>query len=83
MTPTALRDRFSGVWSGSEETGRLRFWIVKPLRVLSFWSAICLPFLYLPLLGRGLKTDAQIGVFIFLVALNIVVLITGHTYRTQ
>ncbi len=83
MAFAALRDRFSGVWSGSEETGTLRFLIVKPLRVLSFWSAVCLPFLYLPLLGRGLETDAQIGVFMSLVALNLVVLITGHTYRPR
>ncbi len=53
--------------------------IAIPLRFVSFWVAIALPFLYLPLLYGGLSGQQAI-VFVGLLALNGVALVTGHGY---
>lgn len=48
---------------------------------LAFWSAIVLPFLYLPLLAYGLRNSSIMGVFVGLVALNVIAAIIGHRYH--
>lgn len=48
---------------------------------LSFWCAIILPFLYLPLLVIGLGTTTQLGVFGGLLLLNIIALLITQTYQ--
>lgn len=55
--------------------------VFDPLRMLGFWSAIALPFLYVPLLATGLETVAQTTVFLALLALNVVALLIGRSYR--
>jgi len=54
--------------------------VVAPLRFLSFWAAVALPFLYLPLLVGGLDGQ-QITVFVALLLVNAVALVVGHEYR--
>ena len=49
------------------------------VRVVAFWTAVALPFLYLPLLFGGLKGDAAL--FGGLLVLNAVALLLGHDYR--
>lgn len=55
--------------------------IATPIRVASFWTAIVLPFLHVPLLAAGLSTPAETGTFLGLLGLNLVTLYVGHSYR--
>ncbi|WP_458187543.1 hypothetical protein [Haladaptatus sp. NG-WS-4] len=52
-----------------------------PIRFVGFWTAVALPFLYLPLLATGLETTGQRQTFVFLFALNVVALVVGRRYR--
>ena len=51
------------------------------VRVVAFWTAVILPFLYLPLLFGGLEGDATL--FAGLLVLNAVTLLLGHDYRRE
>ncbi|WP_396611907.1 hypothetical protein ACH9L7_01060 [Haloferax sp. S1W] len=53
--------------------------VAAPLRFVGFWTAVALPFLYLPLLHDGLKSG-EITVFVTLVAVNAIALVVGHNY---
>jgi hypothetical protein len=53
--------------------------VAAPLRFVSFWLAVALPFLYLPLLVGGLS-GGQAQVFVGLLGLNVVALLFGHGY---
>lgn len=55
----------------------------QPLERVAFWSAIALPFLYLPLLATGLGTVQLQAAFLVLLALNVVTLLAGHSYRSD
>lgn len=58
-------------------------WLSQPLTGLAFWTAIALPFLYLPLLVTGLETQRMTAAFLVLLGLNVVTLVLGHPYRTE
>ena len=51
------------------------------VRVVAFWTAVILPFIYLPLLFGGLEGNATL--FGGLLALNAVALLLGHDYRRE
>lgn len=51
------------------------------LLAVTFWSAIVLPVLYVPLLATGLDTVARTVAFLVLFGLNVVALVVGHPYR--
>ncbi|WP_436346399.1 hypothetical protein [Natronorubrum sp. FCH18a] len=52
-----------------------------PAQFLSFWVAIALPFVHLPLVAQGLG-DPQITLtFIALLAVNVLALYVGHGYK--
>ena len=53
----------------------------SPLQFLSFWGAIALPFVHLSLLAQGLESLAVMGLFVALLALNVVALYVGHGYK--
>ena len=53
--------------------------VAAPLRVVGFWAAIALPFLYLPLLVGGL-TGQELLAFGSLLAVNALALVLGHGY---
>lgn len=53
--------------------------VVAPLRFLAFWTAVALPFLYLPLLAGGLDGQ-QATVFVGLLLMNAVALLVGHEH---
>lgn len=57
--------------------------LFRPIEALAFWTAIVLPFLYLPLLFIGLETTGELAVFFGLVALNIVAFIVGQGYKQR
>ena len=54
---------------------------VSAVRGFAFWTAVALPFLYLPLLLTGLNTGATRVAFVALVVCNAVALLVGHSHR--
>lgn len=60
--------------------GHARSQVAAPLRQLGFWSAIALPFLYVPLIATGLRTQADLLVFLGLLSANVLAVALGHTY---
>jgi hypothetical protein len=71
--------------SASENGGRLLERVVPtlapPIRRAGFWTAIVLPFLYIPFLVTGLSTAAETGLFLGFLAMNLLALYVGHAYR--
>lgn len=55
--------------------------VARPFEAAAFWSAIALPFLYLPLLVSGLGSSAQFTAFLGLLALHVVAIVGGHQYN--
>ncbi len=55
--------------------------IKAPAQFLSFWAAITLPFIHLPLLAQGLGNPTVTLTFLALLALNVVTLFVGHGYN--
>ncbi|AUG47943.1 MULTISPECIES: hypothetical protein [Haloarcula] len=53
---------------------------VSAVRGIAFWTAIALPFLYLPLLVTGLHSGATRTAFVALVVCNAVSLLVGHSH---
>lgn len=49
------------------------------IRVVAFWTAVVIPFAYLPLLFHGLEGNATL--FGGLLVLNAVALLLGHDYQ--
>jgi len=56
--------------------------VLAPVRTVSFWAAITMPFLYLPLLFTGIGTPFEVAAFLALVALNVAALVAGHSHHT-
>ncbi|GAA0227636.1 hypothetical protein ACFFQF_11870 [Haladaptatus pallidirubidus] len=56
--------------------------LTTPLQFVGFWSAVALPFFYVPLLIDGLA-GAEITVFLSLLACHIVALFAGHSYGQE
>lgn len=54
--------------------------LLTPLRAIAFWTAIALPFLYVPLLASGLESGSLRMAFALLVVANVITLIVGHPY---
>lgn len=52
--------------------------LVRPVKRLSFWAAIVLPFIHLPLLATGLDSQSMTVAFLALVALNVVAILLGQ-----
>lgn len=55
--------------------------LTTPVEMVSFWLAIALPFLYLPLLVAGVTTDGELLSVFVLVGANVLALVVGHGYR--
>lgn len=55
--------------------------IARSLEAVAFWSAIALPFLYVPLLVSGLGTSAQLSAFLTLLALHALAIVGGYRYN--
>lgn len=59
----------------------LRRSLKGPLQFLSFWSAIALPFVHLPLLAQGLGDPQTTLAFLVLLVVNVCALYVGHGYK--
>ncbi|MFB6069091.1 MAG: hypothetical protein ABEJ90_04110 [Halobacterium sp.] len=57
--------------------------LLKPLEVAGFWSAVALPFLYLPLVVAGPSTTAEQTALAVLVGFHVVSLLLGHRHRAD
>lgn len=53
----------------------------RPVEALGFWSAVFLPFLYVPLFLSGLHTAGTRYACFALIALHVVALVVGREYR--
>ncbi|NHN41355.1 hypothetical protein G9C85_06850 [Halorubellus sp. JP-L1] len=54
--------------------------VLKPVRVLGFWTAVALPFLHIPLLLTGLDGASDTFAFLALFVLNVLALLVGHPH---
>jgi len=54
--------------------------LLASARGVAFWTAIALPFGYLPLFGLDV-VDLSLWLFVLLLAVNIVALVVGHSYH--
>lgn len=59
----------------------LRCRVRKQISAVAFWSAIALPFLYLPVLFTGLETQSEIGAFVIMLAINVVAIVAGQYHE--
>lgn len=57
--------------------------LARPIEAVAFWSAIALPFLYVPLLFNGLATTAQLTAFFVLLGLHAAAIVGGHRYNRE
>lgn len=75
---TAGRTKLAALYDRYQEHA-----FTTPLEVASFWSAIALPFLYMPLLLAGISTQGELLTFIGLLALNVAALLAGHGHKRE
>ena len=57
--------------------------VKRPIQFLSFWIAIALPFVHLPLLAQGLGSATATLTFLSLLGLNAVALYVGHGHNQE
>ncbi len=55
--------------------------LARGLVAASFWLAVALPFVYLPLVFAGLETTGDVTLVGGLLLANAVALVAGHTHR--
>ena len=78
--PTEIADEpASKLLTVAESAGEM---LTRPFEFAGFWSAVLLPFVYVPMLVGGVAAGQQ-TTFIALVALHAVALIAGHGYRND
>lgn len=66
-----------------ESIALIERWVREPLTVLSFWSAITLPVLYIPLFVSGLNSTTELEFLLGLLGLHVLALIGGRTYNRE
>ena len=76
---SAGRSKFDDLLASFQESP-----LAGPLQFIGFWTAIALPFLYVPLLiETQLQTGAETATFIALLGLNVLALLVGHSHRRE
>ena len=80
MSSSSVNELFALVDDAVPSVGRT---LVAPIRGVAFWTAIALPFLYIPLLATGLQSTAVRTAFGVLVLANAVALLVGHSYARE
>lgn len=84
--PSAQNDTASTRTPGErlpEHVASLLARIARSLEAVAFWSAIALPFLYVPLLVNGVGTTAQLTAFLTLLALHALAIVGGYRYNRE
>ncbi|WP_049924446.1 hypothetical protein [Halopiger djelfimassiliensis] len=64
-------------------TSRVVRSVKGPAQFLSFWVAIALPFVHLPLLAQGLGDPGVTLTFLGLLTINALALYVGHGYNQR
>ncbi|MDR5655696.1 hypothetical protein RH831_00670 [Halodesulfurarchaeum sp. HSR-GB] len=57
--------------------------LLRPLEAVGFWAAVALPFIYVPLILRGLDTSSMQLTVAVLIAVHLLALIAGHRYNAD
>jgi len=55
----------------------------RPVEALAFWSAVVLPFLYVPLFLSGLETANTLYACFALIGLHVLTLVVGRGYHAD
>ena len=55
--------------------------VLKPIRATSFYAALALPLVYVPLLVSGLESVSQTTTFALLLGLHVLALAAGHGHQ--
>lgn len=61
---------------------RLQNSVKGSIAAISFWGAIALPALYVPLLAVGINSVTELMMFLGLFCLHLTTLVFGHSYQT-
>jgi len=88
-SPPSLSDQPSAGSSSTTESpddahgvfGRVTLGLVTSIRAVGFWTAIAMPFLYLPLLATGLSSSFDGILFVCLLVGNLLALYVGHPHH--
>lgn len=73
---TGGRERFAALLEDFQEHA-----LTTPLEVVSFWVAVVLPFLYVPLLLSGISLQGELLTFVGLLAINVAAFLVGHGHK--
>ncbi|MEF8772737.1 hypothetical protein [Halodesulfurarchaeum sp.] len=57
--------------------------LLRPFQALGFWAAVGLPFIYVPLVLRGLETPSIQLTVAVLIAAHVLALVLGRHYNTD
>jgi hypothetical protein len=66
-----------------ESTARAPAALLRPVRATAFWAAVALPFVYVPLIVRGLESPTVQSTVALLLALHVVALVLGRHHRAE
>lgn len=55
--------------------------VVVPVRTVAFWTAVLLPFVYLPMVLDGFESEGGVALFVGLVATHALALSLGHDHE--
>ena len=80
MSSSSVNELFALVNDAVPSVGQT---LVAPIKGVAFWTAIALPFLYLPLLATGLQSSGVRTAFGVLVLANALTLLVGHSYARE
>ena len=75
-SPSQLAGSLSGTLPAYET-------VLRPIEVVAFWTAVIMPFVYLPLLLTGVETSSEGIAVAALVAVHVVTLVVGRRYRAE
>lgn len=57
--------------------------LLQPVEAVGFWAAVGLPFIYVPLILRGLETPTMQLAVAVLIAVHVLALVLGRHYNTD
>ncbi|RQH00496.1 hypothetical protein [Natrarchaeobius oligotrophus] len=84
QTKRSARPGEASTGQREDERGRLERTVpnlAEPIRKTGFWTAIVIPFLYVPILLNGLATWLESTAFLGLLLTNLLALYVGHAHR--
>ena len=77
---SSTNNELGNVLDGVSSVRKASKHVLSPVQALSFWVAVALPFLYIPLLATGLTSRPLIGAFLALLLCNAIALLVGHPH---